>query len=91
MLEQHHLARNHDPVLAVAGLVDQLLKQRVDDDVGVHEVPPATFPDVDGVKIVGDLVIGRRVVRGGGGGDGVDGGGACGAAEFGEGRKLLDG
>lgn len=51
VFEQHHLAVHDDGVGVVVrgALADQDLEERVVDETGADEVPPAGLADVDGV------------------------------------------
>lgn len=84
VFEQHHFASNNHPIIAVAGLVYELLKQRVVDDFGVYEVPPSGFSDVNGVEFFGDQLVGGVIRCSNGAGAGC-------AAEFGDWRQSFNG
>lgn len=92
MFKQHHLTGDHNPVFRArggGGPVDELLKDRVVDDVRGDEVAAARLSDIDRAEI---LALG-------GGGDGGSGGErSVGAREsiiavaaLGEGGESLDG
>lgn len=77
MLKQNHLTRNH--YLLITRPVHQLLKQRVADDIGVHEVAPTRLANIDSMELFLFLFFG-----GGGTAFFVGGDAAVAAAELGE-------
>lgn len=58
VLEQHHLAAHDDGagVVVRGALADQDLEERVVDETGADEVPPAGLADVDGAETGGGIV-----------------------------------